>query len=173
MHSQVSQGECCVVRTHENTLTAATTLSLLLSDLIAPPESSTSYSQRIVQYSDHYRLAFTLMNENATTRRFVETWDIHDALAGNPHSLISRESRPTKDIRPEFVFPLLSRLSVLHNFTIESQVQYYAPLAFEPKRFPLGDSEVLGLTQEDLTVFINSAEWTLCLYHFLLSDVNN
>ncbi|OJA17660.1 hypothetical protein AZE42_03010 [Rhizopogon vesiculosus] len=121
---------------------SATRLSCLLSDLIAPSESSISHSQRIVQYSDHYRLAFTLLHENATPHRFVETWDVQNALA-------------------EFVFPLLSKLSVLHNFTVRSQVQYHAPLAFEPKRISLGDTEVSGLTQEDLTVFINSAEWTL------------
>ncbi|KAG0704920.1 phosphatidylinositol-glycan biosynthesis class S protein-domain-containing protein [Suillus ampliporus] len=121
---------------------SATRLSSILSGLIAPPESTASHSQRVVQYSDHYRLAFTLLNEDATPNRFVETWDVQAALA-------------------EFIFPLVSRLSALHNFTIESQVQYHAPLAFEPKRLALGDTEVSGLTQEDLTVFINSAEWTL------------
>ncbi|OAX39231.1 hypothetical protein K503DRAFT_792056 [Rhizopogon vinicolor AM-OR11-026] len=121
---------------------SATRLSSLLSDLIAPSESNISHSQRIAQYSDHYRLAFTLLHENATPRRFVETWDVQNALA-------------------EFVFPLLSKLSVLHNFKAESQVQYHAPPAFEPKNISLGDTEVSRLTQEDLTVFINSAEWTL------------
>ncbi|KAG1720043.1 phosphatidylinositol-glycan biosynthesis class S protein-domain-containing protein [Suillus lakei] len=121
---------------------SATRLSSILSDLIAPPDSSTSHSQRVVQYSDHYRLAFTLLNEDATPNRFVETWDVQAALA-------------------EFIFPLMSRLSTLHNFTVESQVQYHAPLAFEPKRLALRDTEASGLTQEDLTVFINSAEWTL------------
>jgi phosphatidylinositol glycan class S len=135
---------------------SATRLSSLLSDLIAPPESSTSHSQRVVQYSDHYRLAFTLLNEDATPNRFFETWDVQAALA-------------------EFIFPLTSRLSTLHNFTVESQVQYHAPLAFEPKRLTLGDTEASGLTQEDLTVFINSAEWTLAssvsndpVLHFVL-----
>ncbi|KAG2342293.1 hypothetical protein BDR05DRAFT_964260 [Suillus weaverae] len=135
---------------------SATRLSSILSDLIAPPKSSTSHSQRVVQYSDHYRLAFTLLNEDATPNRFVETWDVQAALA-------------------EFIFPLMSRLSILHNFTVESQVQYYAPLAFEPTRLTFGDTEASGLTQEDLTVFINSAEWTLAssvsndpVLHFVL-----
>ncbi|KAJ8586391.1 hypothetical protein M405DRAFT_795638 [Rhizopogon salebrosus TDB-379] len=130
------------LRVNKTDAQSATRLSSLLSDLIVPPESSASHSQRVVQYSNHYRLAFTLLNENATPRRFVETWDVQNALA-------------------EFVFPLLSKLSVLHNFTVESQVQYHAPLAFEPKRFSIGDTEISGLTQEDLSVFINSAEWTL------------
>ena len=80
----------------------------------------------------------------------------------------------------------MNDLGNLYNFTIESQVQFHAPLAFEP--VPLrreSDSEATdaqdasneekleaneaGLTPEQLTVFVNSAEWSLCklvsLYH--------
>jgi phosphatidylinositol glycan class S len=66
----------------------------------------------------------------------------------------------------------MSRLSILHNFTVESQVQYYAPLAFEPKRLTFGDTESSGLTQEDLTVFVNSAEWSLGQYCIVFNGVN-
>jgi len=54
--------------------------------------------------------------------------------------------------------PILQRLSMLHNFTIESQVQFHAPLAFAPVQ----TEHAFGITPEDLTVFVNSAEWTLC-----------
>ena len=54
--------------------------------------------------------------------------------------------------------PILQRLSTLHNFTIESQVQFHAPLAFTPVQ----TEHAFGITSEDLTVFVNSAEWTLC-----------
>ena len=54
--------------------------------------------------------------------------------------------------------PILQRLSTLHNFTIESQVQFHAPLAFTPVQ----TEHAFGITPEDLTVFVNSAEWTLC-----------
>lgn len=54
--------------------------------------------------------------------------------------------------------PILQRLSTLHDFTIESQVQFHAPLAFTPVR----TEHAFGITAEDLTVFVNSAEWTLC-----------
>lgn len=60
---------------------------------------------------------------------------------------------------PDHVDPIVTALSILHNFTIESQVQFHAPLAFKPQAL---DNESFGLTPEDLTVFINSAEWTLC-----------
>ena len=59
----------------------------------------------------------------------------------------------------DHIQPVLDVLKPLHNFTIESQVQYYAPLAFEVQ--PTEDG-VYGLSYEDLTVFVNSAEWTLC-----------
>lgn len=42
---------------------------------------------------------------------------------------------------------------------MESQVQYHGRLAFQPQA-TAGTS--YGLSPEDLTVFINSAEWSLC-----------
>lgn len=62
----------------------------------------------------------------------------------------------------EYLKSSLDRLSILHNFTIESQVQFHAPLAFRPRAMTLQEHEAHGLTPEDLTVFVNSAEWTLC-----------
>ena len=62
------------------------------------------------------------------------------------------------------VRPTLDRFGVLHNFTVESQVQYHAPLAFTPITLDNGERTIHGLTQEDLTVFVNSAEWTLCAF---------
>lgn len=61
----------------------------------------------------------------------------------------------------EHIYPITSALGILHNFTVESQVQFHAPLAFEPRSISNGTA--FGLTPEDLTVFINSAEWTLCV----------
>ena len=61
----------------------------------------------------------------------------------------------------EYLSPTLKKLSLLHNFTIESQVQFHAPLAFKPQPIQGADG-VYGLTQEDLTIFVNSAQWTLC-----------
>lgn len=56
----------------------------------------------------------------------------------------------------------LQKLGLLHNFTIESQVQYHAPLAFEPltSNVDSGGKES-HLNQDLLKVFVNSAEWTL------------
>lgn len=66
-----------------------------------------------------------------------------------------------------YVNPILHHLSPLHNFTIESQVQFHAPLAFTPRQL----DQAHGLTPEDLTVFVNSAQWTLCEEILLLFHI--
>lgn len=60
------------------------------------------------------------------------------------------------------IMPILRYLEPLHNFTIESQVQFHAPLAFSPRTLENG----YAVSPEDLTVFVNSAEWTLCWFLF-------
>jgi len=62
---------------------------------------------------------------------------------------------------PGHISPILEKISVLHNFTIESQVHFYASLAFQPSVVIYDDHEEHGLMHEDLKVFVNSAEWTL------------
>ncbi|KAJ3710364.1 phosphatidylinositol-glycan biosynthesis class S protein-domain-containing protein [Lentinula guzmanii] len=100
---------------------------------------------RAAQYSPRFRLSFTLLNEDSSAGQ---------AIARHIH-------------------PITSALGILHNYTIESQVQYHALLAFEPRS--LSNGTVFGLTPEDLTIFINSAEWTLSssssndpVFHFVL-----
>lgn len=56
-------------------------LANILSGLLAP-EISPIQEQRIIQYSDRYRLAFTLLNENAASDRLVNSWDIQPAIVG-------------------------------------------------------------------------------------------
>lgn len=56
---------------------------------------------------------------------------------------------------------MLEELSVLHNFTVESQVQYHAPLAFTPHPVAVGDETAFELDQDQLKTFVNSAEWSL------------
>lgn len=125
--------------------------------LIAPHAVRTaSEEHRVVKYSPRYRLAFTLLNEDASSGQAALSWDIREAIN-------------------TYLRGTLDRLSILHNFTIESQVQYHAPLAFQPKRIQVADRDAHGLTMEDLTVFVNSAEWTLAssssndpVLHFVL-----
>ncbi|KAF8889674.1 phosphatidylinositol-glycan biosynthesis class S protein-domain-containing protein [Infundibulicybe gibba] len=99
----------------------------LLENLLAPFSGIPEQEHRVIQYSTRYRLSFTLLNEDAAAGSSMYDWDVVNSI----HNHIS---------------PILNQLVLLHNFTIESQVQYHAPLAFKP---------------QDLTVFVNSAEWTL------------
>ncbi|KAJ7634753.1 phosphatidylinositol-glycan biosynthesis class S protein-domain-containing protein [Roridomyces roridus] len=119
-----------------------------LAALLVPPVDV----HRVAQYSPRYRLAFTLLNEDAAAGTSISSWDVSRAISRH-------------------LSPILNSLSVLHNFTVESQVQFHAPLAFSPVALPHG----YGLTPEDLTVFVNSAEWSLSssvsndpVLHFIL-----
>ena len=63
-----------------------------------------------------------------------------------------------------WISPVLKQTSELHNFTVESQIKFYAPLAFEPRVLSNDEDVIHGLSQENLKVFVNSAEWTLGKY---------
>ncbi|KAA1472038.1 hypothetical protein DENSPDRAFT_896001 [Dentipellis sp. KUC8613] len=130
-----------------------------LASLLTPYSShheARSFEHLVAKYAPRYRLAFTMLNEDAAGGKLVAGWDIQGALAN-------------------YLAPTFERLSILHNFTVESQVHFHAPLAFEPLKLALNDATIHGLTQEDLTVFVNSAEWTLSssvsndpVLHFIL-----
>ncbi|KIM70752.1 hypothetical protein SCLCIDRAFT_1206925 [Scleroderma citrinum Foug A] len=124
---------------HEDALYAAR-IAELLSGLLAPETSS--QDQRVVKYAKRYRLAFSLLNEDVASDRLITSWNVRAAIA-------------------DHVSPILSRLSMLHDFVIESQIQFHAPLAFEPVRIISENGTLYGVTPADLTVFVNSAEWTL------------
>ncbi|EUC65516.1 GPI transamidase component PIG-S [Rhizoctonia solani AG-3 Rhs1AP] len=111
-------------------------VSSSLRTLLTPPTHNTEL--RVAQYSPRYRLAFSVLNEDATYGGAVSGWSIERAIE-------------------EYLQPTLDELNILHNFTIESQVQFYAPLTTEPVAVQDG----YALDQEQLTIFVNSAEWTL------------
>lgn len=60
---------------------------------------------------------------------------------------------------PGSVAPLLASLAPVHEFTVETQVQYFAPLAVELHRKD-GD-EGAYVDEADLRAFVNNAEWNL------------
>ncbi|KAL5640745.1 hypothetical protein ACGC1H_001286 [Rhizoctonia solani] len=111
-------------------------VSSSLRTLLTPPIHKTEL--RVAQYSPRYRLAFSLLNEDATYGGAISGWSIERAIE-------------------EYLQPTLDELNILHNFTIESQVQFYAPLTTEP----VAAQDGYALDQEQLTIFVNSAEWTL------------
>ncbi|GAA6010753.1 hypothetical protein JCM11491_002930 [Sporobolomyces phaffii] len=109
---------------------------------------------RVVKYSPEYKLVFSLLNENASSPEPVLGWDIDHLLRRH-------------------LKPLLTSLEPLHNFTIESQVQYYAPLAVD---LQTTDHEPGAWVQEDdVKAFVNNAQWNLAagttldpVLHFIL-----
>ncbi|KAF5310515.1 hypothetical protein D9619_008010 [Psilocybe cf. subviscida] len=154
----------------------STFLADTLVSLISPSTSS-----NVVQYSPKYRLAFSLLNEDAVGGDAILDWDIQGALhrgfiinpnddyggtAGESvatftaHVVLVPSFRPGRNANSlvlKYINPILSHLRSLHNFTVESQVQFYAPLAFST----VHKENYYGITPADLSVFVNSAEWTL------------
>ncbi|QRW05365.1 GPI transamidase component PIG-S [Ceratobasidium sp. AG-Ba] len=107
-----------------------------LRELLAPPIQHTEL--RVAQYAPRYRVAFSLLNEDASDGGAVTGWLVEQAIR-------------------DHLQPILCELDALHNFTVESQVQFYAPLTSDP----VAAHDGYVLNQEQLTIFVNSAEWTL------------
>ncbi|KAG9124050.1 GPI transamidase component [Ceratobasidium sp. 392] len=107
-----------------------------LHELLTPLIQNTEL--RVTQYAPRYRLAFSLLNEDASDGGAVSGWQVEKAIE-------------------DYLQPTMDELGALHNFTVESQVQFYAPLTTEP----LAVQDGYALNQEQLTIFVNSAEWTL------------
>jgi GPI-anchor transamidase subunit S len=135
-----------------------------LADLLSLyPDDVASHGHRVTQYAPRYRVALSLLNEDATEGKVALSWDVRTATASKQFALDWIYA--IEPVFPDHLEPVFQRLNVLHNFTIESQVQYQAPLAITPQRLDAG----YGLAPEDLTVFINSAEWTLCQSNHLFT----
>ncbi|KAF3078151.1 GPI transamidase component [Orbilia oligospora] len=93
---------------------------------------------RVVKYSSSYHITFSLF----TATSLPASWDIESAIS-------------------QYLTPLLSALSPISNFTISTQVQYYASMSSGITPSYDGQSQSWTLKKEDLSSFINSAEWPL------------
>ncbi|CUS13171.1 unnamed protein product [Tuber aestivum] len=99
---------------------------------------------RIVKYSSMYHLTFSLF----TAAGAPSSWEIEEAVS-------------------EYLQPLLDALGGISGFTVDSQIQFYASLSSSvvPTWEPHSEEEGAGgrytLKKEDLSSFINSAEWPL------------
>ncbi len=107
-----------------------------------PPELAARLASRMtrsLKYAPTYHITLSLFTPTA----LPSSWDIESAL-------------------DEYFTPLLESISVISNFTVDTQVQLYA--TFSPSvQHPEYDSEtrVWTLREEDLSGFINAAEWPL------------
>ena len=106
------------------------------------PETSAELerrSTRAMKYAPTYHLTFSLFSPTFTP----SAWEIEAGLK-------------------QYLLPLVESLSTISNFTIDTQVQLYA--TFSPSiRQPEFDEELQAWTlrKEDLSGFINAAEWPL------------
>jgi GPI-anchor transamidase subunit S len=94
---------------------------------------------RSLKYSPTYHLTFSLFTPGASP----SSWDIESAIE-------------------KYLSPLLESFAPISNFTIDTQVQLYA--SFSPSvRDPEFDPDINAWTlrTEDLSGFINAAEWPL------------
>lgn len=96
-------------------------------------------STRALKYAPTYHLTFSLF----TPTSLPSAWDIEAAMK-------------------QYATPLLESFSTISNFTVDTQVQLYA--SFSPSiRQPEYDEQLKAWTlrKEDLSGFINAAEWPL------------
>lgn len=70
-----------------------------------------------------------------------------------------------------YLDPLIQTLGVVANLTVDSQVQFYAGLTFEPEKQQDTDDYIVPL--DKLPGFVNSAEWNLGTLRTIPSDISN
>ncbi|PYI28670.1 hypothetical protein BP00DRAFT_350538 [Aspergillus indologenus CBS 114.80] len=102
-------------------------------------ESIAKRLRRSMKYADTYHLAFSLFTPGTEP----SSWDIQAAVH-------------------DYITPLLQAFSPISNFTVDTQVQLYAtfaPTAPAPE-YDEGHA-AWTLKPEDLSAFINAAEWPL------------
>lgn len=102
-------------------------------------EGITKRLRRSMKYAETYHLTFSLFTPGSAP----SSWDIESAVQ-------------------EYISPLVQALSPVSNFTVDTQVQLYAtfsPTAPAPEHDEA--QAVWTLNEENLSAFINAAEWPL------------
>ncbi|KAH8700826.1 putative GPI transamidase component PIG-S [Talaromyces proteolyticus] len=106
------------------------------------PELAEFVSSRVTRsfkYAETYHLSFSLFTPGSEP----SSWEIETAIQ-------------------EFMTPLLDAFSPISNFSIDSQVQLYASFSPTSPRPEFDETtRQWTLKQEDLSAFINAAEWPL------------
>ncbi|KAI9475852.1 MAG: phosphatidylinositol-glycan biosynthesis class S protein [Benjaminiella poitrasii] len=98
-------------------------------------------NMRTLKYSSQYEVIFSLMNNNPENMKI--DWDIREAINA-------------------YLQPFLKEVSIIFNFTIDSQIQNYAPLSLTPEyKERENKPNYYYFEPQHLPHFINSAEWNL------------
>ena len=102
-------------------------------------ESVTRRLRRSMKYADTYHLAFSLFTPGAAP----SSWDIQAAVH-------------------DYITPVLQAFSPISNFTVDTQVQLYARFSTTAPAPEYDETHaVWALKKDDLSAFINAAEWPL------------
>lgn len=112
-----------------------------LGNGVASPELTAKLARRrtrSLKYAPTYHMSISLFTPGAVPK----TWDIEEAIS-------------------EYLTPLLQSFSI-SNFTVDTQLQLYAPFSptMKPPEYNLANQQ-WTLQEEDLSSFINPAEWPL------------
>ncbi|WFD36751.1 GPI transamidase component [Malassezia cuniculi] len=139
----------------------ASTVAAHLAPFVGRPasdvfEKKPRSDSRAIQYVPRVRLVFSLLNEDAAAGGAAAGWELGDAL----ESYTRGAARTSPALAP--LAQILDKLSGIHEFELESQVQWYAPLDLDLDARSNGTSPILTL--DDLSVFINSEQWNLESY---------
>ncbi|CAG8437781.1 7769_t:CDS:10 [Diversispora eburnea] len=105
-------------------------------------------SMRTMKYSPMYQVTFSLMNGDPSS--LLVNWDIDQTVN-------------------KYLKPFVDKISVISNLIVESQIQHYARLTFEPQQKKIieninynnDNDKYFYLTPDLLPHFINAAEWKL------------
>lgn len=120
------------------------------------PIDQFSQRSKAVKYAEKYKLVFSLLNEDASKGGILQ-WDAPSALEGEQLCLLRIISAYLTKTLADHIYPLLGSLKSLHEYDVETQVQYFAPLVV---RREVTD-EGTFIVDNQLKVFVNSAEWNL------------
>ncbi|GAA99413.1 uncharacterized protein L969DRAFT_86660 [Mixia osmundae IAM 14324] len=158
LHASATPAEASIIRAHPqwhciDTTASAEAPTWLSKILTQSREHATAQDARVVDYAPRYKLVYSLLLQETDA---PSDWPIQSMLRNT--------------------LPLLESLNVLHNFTLETQVQSFAPLTFEPLDGTAADGEAHHIIEEyQLKAFVNTAEWNLAtaasldpVLHFIL-----
>lgn len=115
-------------------------------------KNCTAEDARVIPYAPRLRLVFSLLQEDASRGHVVQAWDLQHAL----------ETMDTPALAP--LRRLLDAMAHVHDIELESQIQWYAPLEFEPQAETADEATMFTVSMDDVRVFINSPQWNLESY---------
>lgn len=110
---------------------------------------------RVIQYSKHVRLVFSILNQDASDSTAYDSALIH-ALA-RPHA-----ANPITRLQRD--------LDGLHTFHVETQVQWFAPLAFRPTHEVL--EEIVETEVDELVMVQHEVEHDVVVEHDVEVDAD-